>query len=1323
MFALIKKIIQKLILVFFFLISFLIILPKDSVAQSCWGNCGTSGGTCWCDDSCWALGDCCSDICTYCGTWSQTMIDNCGSGGCVATAPYPSNDPCYQTVISNDPFCCDVSWDATCQSAYDNCNPSNGCVMQASICTPGVAGPYSFNTATPHQDFYQGCLNTEQGFNNYGFILLNITTSGYLNMLIDANTNNGYLDVSLFNVPQGQDPCVAILNAANNIGCGFAQNEGGCNQFGNTFPCNSNFNAPYVTAGQQIMIIVQDWGAFNNLPSGNSSFSLTLSTSAGSAGTGPLNATINPVGNICINDGNINLTSVTGGGTWSASCGNCINSETGVFNPIISGIGIHTIYYTVGESPCIGNASTTVNVLESNTPVFTQLGPYCTGDTPGVLSTTSNNGITGTWNPATINTTIAGTTTYVFTPSTGQCAAGTSMNVLVEQTLTPTFNGFGPYCQGDTPAALPNTSNNVVNGTWNPATITTSTSGTTTYTFTPSGGQCAIPTSIDVIVETNETPFFTQLGPYCVGDIPDALPTVSNNGIPGTWSPAVVSTTTSGNTTYTFTPNPSVCAVSQTMTITVNPGVDPEFDQLGPYCIGDTPDALLTTSINGITGSWNPSVISTATHGNHTYTFTPDAGQCAEIYTMNISVNDLTVPDFNNLSPYCEGDNPDQLPLTSLNGITGTWNPATINTSTAGVFTHTFTPTSGECVTTVSMDIVINPNPEVIITETQPVMCFGETAILSVSAVDGTPNYDGVGDFEVNAGNHSFTITDANTCIGAASFTVNQPDALIISASLTADNLCYGDNLTWDGGSVVTEDNQYSITNLAGGYLNIFVTDANDCNDSTTIEISSPAELMLDVISTTDMVCSTHGSATVAASGGTPSYTYIWPSNAGGVNQGTANELSPGTYTVTVRDSNNCENTVSFEISGTGNIDATTSILNHPLCNGDANGRIIISFTEGTPNFNINWGIGSSVSVTNEYTINGLPAGNYNITVTDVYGCQQILNSILTDPPVLSASVTSLTDQTCATPGSAVISATGGTPQYTYLWPANASGVDGNTASGLMEGGYAVTVRDANECQTIVNFTISDFTEISVSSTVLSHISCHGYADAQVAVLIQDGSLPYTISWDSESINTSSNQHIINNLDAGLLSVTVIDSYGCIYEEDLIINEPAPIEASFTTTNPSCAGMNDGSIEIIVAGGTEPYMYSYNNINTDIHFIERLYDGQYLIMVYDANECAFDLGTVILIENSDDCLEIPNAFSPNGDGVNDTWIIQNIGMFPSATISVFNKWGQLLYFARGNEDPWDGTYNGKFVPTGTFVYIIKLQNRSDSITGTVTVVY
>ena len=287
-------------------------------------------------------------------------------------------------------------------------------------------------------------------------------------------------------------------------------------------------------------------------------------------------------------------------------------------------------------------------------------------------------------------------------------ATRTPVTVTLSDNITPSFTGMGPYCEGETPGTLPATSINSITGTWSPATINTASAGTTTYTFTPDGGQCATVVTMDVTVNTgNIIPTFTALGPYCAGDTPGTLSGTSTNGITGSWSPATISTASAGTVTYTFTPVAGQCALTTAMDITTNPLVTPAFTTLGPYCAGDTPGTLSGTSTNGITGSWSPATISTASAGTATHTFTPTAGQCANTTTMNITVNATVTPTFTALGPYCVGIVPGTLPGTSNNGITGSWSPATISTAFAGTTTYTFTPTAGQCAVTTTMDISV----------------------------------------------------------------------------------------------------------------------------------------------------------------------------------------------------------------------------------------------------------------------------------------------------------------------------------------------------------------------------------------------------------------------------------------------------------------------------------------------------------------------------------------------------------------------------------------------------------------------------------------
>ena len=159
------------------------------------------------------------------------------------------------------------------------------------------------------------------------------------------------------------------------------------------------------------------------------------------------------------------------------------------------------------------------------------------------------------------------------------------------------------------------------------------------------------------------------------------IATVSSTGL--------VTGMSAGTSEITYT-NSDPC--SSTAIITVTAPVVPTFAALGPYCVGDTPGELSTTSTNGITGTWSPSSISTATAGTITYTFTPAAGLCATNTTRDIIVNPNVTPIFTALGPYCVGDTPDILPAISLNGITGSWSPAAISTASAGILRFILSP-------------------------------------------------------------------------------------------------------------------------------------------------------------------------------------------------------------------------------------------------------------------------------------------------------------------------------------------------------------------------------------------------------------------------------------------------------------------------------------------------------------------------------------------------------------------------------------------------------------------------------------------------------
>ncbi|MFV8367585.1 M14 family zinc carboxypeptidase, partial [Flavobacterium sp. XS1P27] len=250
------------------------------------------------------------------------------------------------------------------------------------------------------------------------------------------------------------------------------------------------------------------------------------------------------------------------------------------------------------------------------------------------------------------------------------------------------------------------------------------TTKTVTLTVTDADGQTS--TCVANVTINKIAPTFNSVAAICSGGSLSALPTSSLNSITGTWAPALNNTAT---TTYTFTPTAGQCATSTTLTITVNPNVTPTFNSVAAICSGGSLSALPTTSLNNITGTWAPALNNTATT---TYTFTPTAGQCATSTTLTITVNPNVTPTFTAVAPICSGGSLSALPTTSLNSITGTWAPALNNTATT---TYTFTPAAGQCATSTTLTITVNPIVTPTFTAVAPICSSG-----SLSALPTTSN-------------------------------------------------------------------------------------------------------------------------------------------------------------------------------------------------------------------------------------------------------------------------------------------------------------------------------------------------------------------------------------------------------------------------------------------------------------------------------------------------------------------------------------------------------------------------------------------------------
>jgi gliding motility-associated-like protein len=202
-------------------------------------------------------------------------------------------------------------------------------------------------------------------------------------------------------------------------------------------------------------------------------------------------------------------------------------------------------------------------------------------------------------------------------------------------------------------------------------------------------------------------PEFQLENAYCLGSNIPELEAISSNGIQGTWNPVVIDDTSPNNTTYTFTPNPGQCADEFQIEIEITDQIIPMFDLETSYCENSEVPQLPNISTNGISGSWDVTEIDNSAPNTTTYTFTPNDGQCAASYEIEIEIIEGIIPEFDLNNSYCIGEEPDILPETSDNGIQGTWSSSSIDTSTPGISSYTFTPDSNDCTQEFEIEIEV----------------------------------------------------------------------------------------------------------------------------------------------------------------------------------------------------------------------------------------------------------------------------------------------------------------------------------------------------------------------------------------------------------------------------------------------------------------------------------------------------------------------------------------------------------------------------------------------------------------------------------------
>ncbi|MBL7706102.1 MAG: gliding motility-associated C-terminal domain-containing protein [Taibaiella sp.] len=918
-----------------------------------------------------------------------------------------------------------------------------------------------------------------------------------------------------------------------------------------------------------------------------------------------------------------------------------------------------TVMVYGAANACDTNFIINLTVIPGDTPVFTQVPPQCAGAVIPSLPLTSNNGITGNWSPAINN---SQTTTYTFTPAAGQCAPAVTMTIVVNPVVTPAFTPVGTVCAGTTLAALPLISNNGVTGTWSPALNNTQ---TTTYTFTPTAGQCATTATLTIVVNPVLTPSFSQVPAICSGAALSPLPTTSLNGVTGTWSPALNNSQT---TTYTFSPASGQCAASTTMAITVNPNVVPAFNAVAPICAGESLSALPTTSLNGVTGTWSPALNNTATT---TYTFTPASGQCAGSTTMTITVNPSVVPAFTQVAPICSGTTLAALPLISNNGITGTWSPAINNTQTT---TYTFTPAAGQCAATTTMTIVVNPVLTPSFTQV-PAICTGGTLsplpITSNNGISGTwsPALN-------NTQTTTYTFTPAaGQCAGSTTMTINVSPTVVPAFNAVAP-ICAGAGL-----SALPTTSTNGITGTWSPALNNTATTTYTFTPNPG-QCGSPVQLTIQVIPNT-----------------TPVFTPVAPICPGTVLNplpGTSNNGITGTWSPALNNMATTTYTFTPAAGQTCVLPATMQIAVQPYLTGQRN----VQLCEGST-----------------YTFNGITyttsVSGVNDTIPNTGTCDSIITLNLVIHPRTYG-----TQQATICDGSS------------YLFNGQYYTGNNNTAKDTLINQWG--------CDSIVtlNLNVIPVNPVTASETAEG---C--------------GSLTYNGQQYTTSTQFTDTLTNVFGCDSVYKTVNLIvfpeyhdtlrlDVFGC---DSALYNQERYYASTQLTEVFQTSHGCDSLVKIVTI---EVHQFDLATVVSP----ERPYAGEaFTIEAFAANNVAFEVLSwtpaslfpdqaaklqrialnepvqIVVTGNSNGCLDtamvnvgdlptystdvqMPNAFSPNGDGKNDVFrpVFKIDRAYTIDHFTVYNRYGQLIYTTSNMNSGWDGYYKGRLQDQGVYYYIVKI---------------
>lgn len=574
-----------------------------------------------------------------------------------------------------------------------------------------------------------------------------------------------------------------------------------------------------------------------------------------------------------------------------------------------------------------------------------------------------------------------------------------------------------------------------------------------------------------------------------------------------------------------------------------------------------------------------------------------------------------------------------------------------------------------------------------------------------------------------SAGTYTLTVFDAAGCsstsspltiLGSNGPSINTANAVINPQSCDgplgsiSGITATGNNLTYswsnNGGAAINP------SGLVSGTYTLTVTDGNGCiamSNALTVPFLNGPTIDSSQINYVLENCGQQdgGISGITVSGNGLNYQWI----PGNINSANLNNVAAGQYTLIVTDQNNCTDTLgplTIQAATPLLIDTTLMQVLDELCGQNNGGISGINVTGGTAPLTYLWS-------NQQNTLNlpvGLSAGTYSLVVYDDAGCIDSITGVIVNSiggPLIDTSLLQITPVGCnGEPGSieGISSAVGNQ----FSWSNSINTADN---IGVGTGAYTLTVSDANNCISSINFFVPALTPVNLDETALMIVNPTCLVDGSISgITASGGTNSYTYTWQPGNINSLN----LQNLNAGSYILFVTDANGCSDTSALYTLSPPNYPIASFAYSPTIPNVGDTITFSNTSTNytTEQWVNAGISVNQPSPWNYSYTAGTFLVTLIVTNsEGCVDTTSVFITVY--DQIQVPNVFSPNGDQINDELYIQSLK--PNTTITILNRWGNIVYFSENYLNNWDGTdQNGMELTEGVYTIILTdlLQNNT-----------